>query len=819
MLIAGSQFATMVKRAATSVALVPRRTVSNSNALIARQLFPFLFSLHLRPAMITYRSAAFWILAVNAFLGAGYCRADETQSRGQAIYQKQCSQCHGAKGLGVAKKYAKPLVGDSTIAELAEEIADTMPKKTPKSCVGQDAVSVASYIYHTFYSRAARIKNRPPRIGLARLTGSQLRQSLADLYSHFDGIVTTGRETGLLGTYFEAARSRKKKFERVDSVLNFDFGNAGPGDGVNSKDFSIQWQGGVRADISGRYTIVIHSTCAFVCDFGRSGREFINNHVQSGDKTEFRRSVSLTAGRVYPVRIRFYQRKRKTEQPPAKISLGWIAPHGVEQVIPNSNLVSGPMPGVFALQTRLPPDDRSYGYERGISVDRQWDDSTTAAALEFAQVAEHELWPKYQRQRGKDSSKTRAILRDFLVKIAEVSFRGPLDDETRKFYVDAQVDATQDDAEAIKRSVLVTLKSPRFLYPLLDLDRDVSQQCANRLALTMFDSLPADQWLLQSVRKKTLDKEVRIRAAAERMVSDYRTRGKTRELMYAWLNLGHVDEIKKDEQRFPGFDEHLVADLRNSFDAFLENVIWSDDGDYRKLFNSDWVYTNKRLEEFYGETWKAALPGKGGAESFLSRSVGDANHRAGLLTHPYMMSGLAYRDSTSPVHRGVFLIRYILGRTLRPPSEAFTPLSPKLHPGLTTRQRVELQTSPASCQVCHVKINGLGFTLENYDAVGRYRLKDVNKPINSAGRYTTRSGKVVQFDGTKQLAQFLTTSEDAHQAFVARAFQHFVKQPIAAYGTDTLIKLTEDFKKNNFNIQKLLVDIAVIACTRPLTSK
>ena len=90
-----------------------------------------------------------------------------------------------------------------------------------------------------------------------------------------------------------------------------------------------------------------------------------------------------------------------------------------------------------------------------------------------------------------------------------------------------------------------------------------------------------------------------------------------------------------------------------------------------------------------------------------------------MLTHPYLMSGLAYRDSTSPIHRGVFLMRHILGRTLRPPQEAFTPLSPDLHPDLTTRERIALQTSPDGCQTCHIKINGLGFTLENFDAVGR----------------------------------------------------------------------------------------------------
>ncbi|MFN9911787.1 MAG: DUF1588 domain-containing protein, partial [Pirellulaceae bacterium] len=106
------------------------------------------------------------------------------------------------------------------------------------------------------------------------------------------------------------------------------------------------------------------------------------------------------------------------------------------------------------------------------------------------------------------------------------------------------------------------------------------------------------------------------------------------------------------------------------------------------------------------------------------RTASLADQRFGVLTHPYLMSRLSYHDATSPIHRGVFLIRYVLGRNLTPPSEAFAPLSPDLHPDLTTRERVTLQTQDDNCQACHIKINGLGFTLENYDAVGRFQTED-----------------------------------------------------------------------------------------------
>ncbi len=747
-------------------------------------------------------------------------QADELRLRGQTIYAESCAGCHGEKGQGVEDGYAEPLVGDLSIGELSKRVTETMPEGEPELCVAEDANAVAAYIHHAFYSEAARIRNRPPSIATTHLTSNQLRQSLADLYARFSGPMWLAPKSGIDGSYFDGARGRRriKRIERVDATIDFDWMHDGPGQGIDAEDFSVEWRGGLKPNETGRYEIVIRSTCAFVCDLGRFGREFIDNQVQSGDKTEFRKTVVLTAGRITPIEIQLFQRERKTEQPPARISLSWIPPNGIEEIIPQRNLLATLPPAIFSLQTKLPPDDRSYGYERGLAVDRQWDDSTTAAAVEFGQVAVEELWPEYgrdgrsrRRRESNGESRPRARLRRFLADIAEIAFRGPLDEEAERFYLDEQIDQTEDDAEAIKRSLLVILKSPRFLYPELDRDRTQSRRAANRLTLTLFDSLPADRWLLALARDDELKTDQQVRAAAQRMVHDYRTRAKTREFLDEWLNLGQTIEVTKSGEEFSDFDARVVADLKASLDAFLDDVVWGEASDFRQLFLADWAYTTPKLEEFYGAEWRAEQLVQAG---LVKAKVG-SDRRIGLLSHPYLMSRLAYQDSTSPIHRGVFLIRYLLGRTLQPPQEAFAPLSPDLHPDLTTRQRVELQTSPESCQVCHRKINGLGFALENYDAVGRFREKEGGKPVDPTGHYMTRSGEAVGFHGASELAQFVASSDDAHRAFVNRAFLHFAKQPIAAYGPDQLDKLTEKFRNDNFHIRRLLVEIAVIASTRP----
>ena len=478
---------------------------------------------------------------------------DALRARGEQIYKSMCASCHGDTGQGVAKAYADPLVGDDSVGQLTKVIHDTMPEGEPEKCVGADAEAVAAYVHHAFYSEAAQIRNRPPRVTLARLTADQLRQSISDLYSRFEGLPNSSEGRGVRAVYFDGDRwkNENKKIERVDPVLDFDFGHESPGAGIGKESFYIYWEGGIKADVTGRYEIVVHSSCSFVFEFGKIGREFIDNHVQSGEKTEFRKVVTLTAGRVYPFKIDFIQRKRKTELPPAKFTLAWVPPNGIEEVIPTRNLVTDRPPATFSLQTVLPADDRSYGFERGIAINRQWDESTTAAALEFAQIAVDELWPKYRRDHKKDPNENREQVRAFLKRIAETAFRAPLTEEQRATYVDNQVNATQDDAEAIKRSVLATLKSPWFLYPTANTQLSKSERTANRMALVLFDSLPTDDRLVKAAREGKFETEDSVRAYARDKVTDYRVQAKTRDFLYEWLNLGQFNEISKSNEGVP----------------------------------------------------------------------------------------------------------------------------------------------------------------------------------------------------------------------------------------------------------------------------
>jgi len=128
---------------------------------------------------------------------------------------------------------------------------------------------------------------------------------------------------------------------------------------------------------------------------------------------------------------------------------------------------------------------------------------------------------------------------------------------------------------------------------------------------------------------------------------------------------------------------------------------------------------------------------------------------------------------------------------------------------LNTRERVVLQTSPDVCQTCHTLINSLGFTLENFDAAGRFRETEKDRPIDATGRYLDRGGNETLFQGSRQLAEFLANCPETHESFAEQMFQYMVKQPVRAFGSSRLDELRDTFRQQDFNFQKLLKEIVV----------
>jgi hypothetical protein len=133
---------------------------------------------------------------------------------------------------------------------------------------------------------------------------------------------------------------------------------------------------------------------------------------------------------------------------------------------------------------------------------------------------------------------------------------------------------------------------------------------------------------------------------------------------------------------------------------------------------------------------------------------------------------------------------------------------------MTMREKVAELTKSQACQSCHSVINPLGFSLEHYDAVGRFRTEEKDRPIDASGELTTLSGDLVRLTGARDLAEHAAASEEAHRGFVEQLFQHIAKQPAAAYGPQTSEQLTKSFAESGYNVRKLLLEISKVTALK-----
>ncbi|MEM7811850.1 MAG: DUF1592 domain-containing protein [Planctomycetota bacterium] len=747
--------------------------------------------------------------------GTALAAGDE---RGRQIYAEECAYCHGDKGEGVEDVYNFPLEGDTTLATLTAYIDSSMPDGDPEYCVGEDAASVAKFIFKEFYTRPTAPET-PPAVPLARLTVSQYRQSLADLLTPENAAVDWGDTRGLRVGYFDGVPrgsvSRqltldKKKLlvERTDARVDVDFGTETPA-GMQIADefgeFTIVWEGSLVAPETGTYDLRVETPNSFQLWVNDAAEPLIDAGVRSGDQTEYTASVEMLEGRAHPVRLQFFKRLRKKKvngKPvliektrPASIRLSWRPPHGEYRPVATHRLLPVSAPPVYVASTSFPPDDRSLGYPRGTFVSEAWDEATTSAAIAAAGFVEEHLDDLIGVAADGPAEKRVREMTAFATDFVRRAFGGTVDDATAAFVTDR---VATDGPDGVTMAVLYALKSPRFLYPGIERTPELS---ANRLAAVLGDSLP-DGRATKAAADGRLRKPEVIASEARRMLDDPRTRAKLHRFFASWLEVERDVALSKNEDLFPGFDAAVGHDLRTSLELFLDDVAWGPRPDFRRLIDGSTFYVNDRLAEIYG------LDQTG--DGFRPVRVDDTPS-AGVITHPLVMARHAHERETSPIHRGVFLARRVMGHTLRPPQVDFELIDPELHPDMTMRERVELQTGEVNCMVCHEKINPLGFVLEHFDAVGRFRKADNGRPVDASVDYRTPDGVAVRLDGADDWAALAVESVSVRRTFARQLFEYFAARPPAAYGAATLDRLTERFTANDCDIRELLVEIAVTA--------
>jgi cytochrome c553 len=746
---------------------------------------------------------------------------------GKTIYSNQCASCHGEKGQGVEGKYKQSLTGDLTVESLAEVIEGTMPDQDPDLCVAEDADAVAKYIYEAFYSPAAQARQATP-LELTHRTNLQYKNAIADLAARFSGKIWINEgllDRGMKGKYYSSRNfdTTKSMGERVDPKIEFDFGSGSPfSPEVEMEEFGIQWFAALKVEETGLYDFFVDSPNGIRLFVNDPRTPVIDAWVSTGGD-EHEASVYLLGGHYYLVKLEMF----KYQEDAASISFKWRPPHGKLETVPTEKLLPMWAPLVVVSDTVLPPDDSSTGYPRGTSVSKAWLEATSESAIQFANrmLSDQE---KYF-QISKDDPEKEEKLKKFCRRLAKFAFSRPLSEEQLDLYVNSQFESAESSEAAARQSIILTLSSPRFLYPELGVAEPDDYLIASRLALLFWDSIP-DQELWSAASGANLSQTWGIQNQLDRMLDDPRTRAKIRGFFHHWLEM-NSDDLTKDKELYPEFNKEIAMDLRRSLELFLDDVVWTGNSDYRRLYESNEIYVSELMADYY----KIQPP----TEGFVPEGVVDevfedevatsvkspkavddfdgfkkvelaTEQRAGILTHPYLMTELAYHRTTSPIHRGVFVARRLIGRALKQPPENFEPLKEDFDPTMTTRERVAHQTKDSSCMTCHSFINPLGFSLEGFDAVGNIRETEKDKPIDSSSLYSSETDQEYSLTGAKDLANYLVDSEKVQRNFIKHLFQHLVKHPPRAYGTGTLDLLHQSFVQNEFSIKILIKDIAKI---------
>jgi hypothetical protein len=388
------------------------------------------------------------------------------------------------------------------------------------------------------------------------------------------------------------------------------------------------------------------------------------------------------------------------------------------------------------------------------------------------------------------------------------AFRRPLTtDETTLFVNLATSIGGQADSSALiglQYAVLAILESPDFLYRVelgvpsaADAGRMkyTSFEMASRLAATLWGSVP-DDTLLDAAAQDTLSTAAGNIAQAQRMIADPRVHRSLAAFVDQLFDAFSLSQADKDMTMFPAYTTTLRAAMLQEIELRVDDMAFTQKGDYLSLFTNTSTFVNKELAAFYGLPFTATDGG------FHAVALPAGSPRVGLLGAGIVLAGHAHAQLTSPTLRGKFVDEMLLCETIPPPPPGVPPLPSMAPPGSTVRQILSAHRSAALCASCHGLMDPIGFGMENFDTTGQYRTTDNGQPIDATG---TLDG--VAFSNLAELGMAVRNNAVAGPCVVSKVYENALGRLPVSVDDDALNQLIGQFVNAGNRVDQLLVDL------------
>lgn len=360
------------------------------------------------------------------------------------------------------------------------------------------------------------------------------------------------------------------------------------------------------------------------------------------------------------------------------------------------------------------------------------------------------------------------------------------------------------------------LSSPKFLFRVELDDQPQSTETrsidsfalANRLSYFLWSTMPDDR-LFELAEKGEL--EAKLDGEIERMLKDERATSLVDQFALQWLQLQRLDQIQPDRDMFPEFNDDLRRSMKEETRLLFLHIL-KEDRNILEVVDANYTFLNERLARFYGirddqgnedrmTSDKKGEPIRGREFRLVQLPAGSS--RGGLLTHASILTVTSNPTRTSPVKRGRWVLEQVLGAPPPPPP----PDAPELPADAqaiasgSLRQRLEMHRANPSCANCHDKMDPIGFAMENFDAVGRYRTKDGAFDIDTSGVLPDGS----KFNDLAELKQILKTrSRDVARCMAEKMLIFAIGRGLEFYDRPTVNKIVESTEANGYRFSSLV---------------